>query len=156
MPSKTLEIWEMVPNGSQWLHWDLWQHQCLKFHHHYCILQFHSLGMIFWLGSKLKKSTHSSHYFALGISFFLPTLVLFVGGMYVAGHLLLKWVGHLPPNSCNPRDETKHPKKTTHPHVLCKMNFVHGICFTLNSQLGFKFFIEVLWHVFVWQPNLDK
>lgn len=27
------------------------------------------------------------------------------------------------------------------------MNFVCGICFTLNSQLGLKFFIEVLWHV---------
>jgi hypothetical protein len=34
-------------NGSQWLYWDLWQHPCLKLHHHYCILQFHSLGMIF-------------------------------------------------------------------------------------------------------------
>jgi hypothetical protein len=27
------------------------------------------------------------------------------------------------------------------------MNFVYGICFTLNSQLGFKKFIEFFCHV---------
>jgi hypothetical protein len=38
------------------------------------------------------------------------------------------------------------------------MNFVCGIFFTLNSQLGLKYFTQVLWHVLfdnqTWTNNL--